>query len=187
MISTTGSTCSASSETTVSTSWSASSAAAAACCGSGSIERVELRIASRTADQNRCASCSSRSTDTTRPDERRSSAQPTRATARSSHSPAAPRRPSPAWSRRDPASGGGLPGRAGPGRQKRLLRSAAPGAPCAALSPSCSACRHARALRSGYALERSDRSPSCELRHTTPEYMICHRNVTADQIPRSQP
>ena len=64
MISTTGSTCSANSDRTVSTSWSPSSAAVAAGCVSGSIERAGLRIASRTADQNRCASCSSRSTDT---------------------------------------------------------------------------------------------------------------------------
>ena len=64
MISTTGSTCSASSDRTLSTTWSPSSAAIAAGCVSGSIERAGPRIASRTADQNRCASCWSRSTDT---------------------------------------------------------------------------------------------------------------------------
>ena len=64
MISTTGSTCSANSERTVSTTWSPSSAVVAAGCVSGSIELAGLRIASRTADQNGCASCWSRPTDT---------------------------------------------------------------------------------------------------------------------------
>ena len=64
MISTTGSTCSASSERTLSTSSSASSEAVAAGCVSAPTEDVGLRIASRTADQKRWASCWSRSTDT---------------------------------------------------------------------------------------------------------------------------
>ncbi len=68
-ISTTGSSRSANSERTMSTNWSPSTPANAARCISGSIDAAGLRSASRTADQNRCASCSSRSTDTnaTRP------------------------------------------------------------------------------------------------------------------------
>ena len=83
-----------------------------------------------------------------------SSGQPTRATARSSHFPAAPRQPSPAWTRRDPTSGEGRPGPAGPERPKRLSRSAAAGAARPLLSPSWSCSAHGRLLRSGYVVER---------------------------------
>ena len=117
----------------------------AAGCVSGSIERAGLRIASRTAHQNRCASCWSRSTDT----------NATRRRLRRAVGPRTQQRGLPTSRRRrddrHPPGHGAIqqleevfPVEQAPGDRDVSSRSAAPGAPRAASSSSWSC--HGRVL-----------------------------------------